>query len=79
MDALAPFAVDNVPQDPAPFPYLKHDDKYAFDINLAVSITRMYRFAYAVPYADLALSAPSGAPAVISRGNFKVAGSDFLG
>ena len=42
MDALAPFAVDNVPQDPAPFPYLKHDDKYAFDINLAVSITRMH-------------------------------------
>jgi len=38
MDALAPFAVPNVPQDPAPFPYLTHSDNYNFDIHLSVSI-----------------------------------------
>ena len=38
MEALEPFAVDNYPQDTEILPYLKHDDKYAFDINLSVAI-----------------------------------------
>uniref|UniRef100_F1KZG3 Fumarylacetoacetase n=1 Tax=Ascaris suum TaxID=6253 RepID=F1KZG3_ASCSU len=38
MDALAPFIVDNVKQDPTPLPYLKHDDPYNFDIKLQVTI-----------------------------------------
>ncbi|XP_019869350.1 fumarylacetoacetase [Aethina tumida] len=37
--ALEPFLVDNFPQEPEPFPYLKHTDKYNFDINLQVDIT----------------------------------------
>ncbi|KAJ8963307.1 hypothetical protein NQ318_018776 [Aromia moschata] len=36
--ALEPFLVDNYPQDPEPFPYLKHDDKFNFDISLQVDI-----------------------------------------
>ncbi|TRY62554.1 hypothetical protein TCAL_09027 [Tigriopus californicus] len=38
MEALMPFAVDNYTQVPKPFPYLQHDDKYTFDIQLEVSI-----------------------------------------
>ncbi|GFR17019.1 fumarylacetoacetase [Trichonephila clavata] len=38
MEALKPFVCDNVPQNPAPFPYLQHSDPYNFDINLEVSI-----------------------------------------
>lgn len=38
MDALAPFAVDNPVQEPTPLGYLRHDDKYSFDINLEVQI-----------------------------------------
>jgi len=38
MEALKPFAVDNYAQDPAPFPYLQHDDNYTFDIDLEVAI-----------------------------------------
>lgn len=38
MDALEPFASPNPEQDPAPLQYLKHDDPYSFDINLAVKI-----------------------------------------
>jgi fumarylacetoacetase len=38
MDALAPFAVENPAQDPAPLPYLQHADNYSFDINLSVAI-----------------------------------------
>jgi fumarylacetoacetase len=38
MDALEPFKQDNPTQEPAPLPYLKHDDPYSFDINLAVKI-----------------------------------------
>lgn len=38
MEALKPFLVDNYPQDPTPFPYLNHDDKYNFDIKLEVGI-----------------------------------------
>jgi len=38
MDALEPFLTPNVPQDPAPLPYLAHEDPYNFDINLAAAI-----------------------------------------
>ncbi|XP_044263920.1 fumarylacetoacetase [Tribolium madens] len=37
--ALEPFKVENYPQNPEPFPYLKHDDKFNFDIGLQVDIT----------------------------------------
>jgi fumarylacetoacetase len=37
--ALEPFKVDNFPQSPEPLHYLKHDDKFNFDINLQVDIT----------------------------------------
>jgi len=36
--ALEPFLVDNFPQDPKPFPYLQHEEKFNFDINLVVDI-----------------------------------------
>ncbi|KAG8261830.1 hypothetical protein J6590_065277 [Homalodisca vitripennis] len=38
MEALEPFKTENEVQDPEPFPYLKHDDKYNFDINLTVDL-----------------------------------------
>ncbi|MFH4973635.1 hypothetical protein AB6A40_000344 [Gnathostoma spinigerum] len=38
MEALTPFITQNMIQDPAPLPYLKHTDDYNFDINLEVSI-----------------------------------------
>jgi len=38
MEALKPFAVDNYEQDPKPFKYLEHSDKYTFDIKLNVSV-----------------------------------------
>ncbi|KAH6931340.1 hypothetical protein HPB50_023563 [Hyalomma asiaticum] len=38
MEALEPFRCANVPQDPAPMPYLAHSDNYNFDINLQVDI-----------------------------------------
>lgn len=39
VDALMPFALDNVDQsDPEILPYLKHDDKFRFDVNLEVGI-----------------------------------------
>ncbi|VEN54358.1 unnamed protein product [Callosobruchus maculatus] len=37
--ALEPFLVDNYPQDPEPFPYLKHSDRFNYDIKLQVDIT----------------------------------------
>uniref|UniRef100_A0A2M4AX53 Fumarylacetoacetase n=1 Tax=Anopheles triannulatus TaxID=58253 RepID=A0A2M4AX53_9DIPT len=36
--ALEPFLVDNFPQDPQPFPYLRHEQKFNFDIKLEVDI-----------------------------------------
>ncbi|KAL3287596.1 hypothetical protein HHI36_002065 [Cryptolaemus montrouzieri] len=36
--ALEPFVVDNYPQDPEPFAYLKHEDKFNFDIKLEVQL-----------------------------------------
>lgn len=38
MEALAPFVIDSYVQDPQPFPYLKHEDKYSYDIKLEVGI-----------------------------------------
>lgn len=38
MEALEPYKTANYPQDPVPFPYLKHEDDYNFDINLEVAI-----------------------------------------
>ncbi len=38
MEALMPFLCKGPEQDPKPFPYLQHDDPYAFDINLEVSL-----------------------------------------
>ncbi|XP_055390072.1 fumarylacetoacetase [Condylostylus longicornis] len=36
--ALEPFLIDNFPQEPEVFPYLKHNKKFNFDINLQVAI-----------------------------------------
>lgn len=55
MDALAPFIIDNMVQDPEPLPYLKHADNYNFNINLDVKIS-----------AD---NLPS--PVLISQSNYK--------
>ena len=38
MDALKPFTVANIEQDPKPFPYLYHREPYNFDIHLEVAI-----------------------------------------
>ncbi|XP_050668289.1 fumarylacetoacetase [Leptidea sinapis] len=38
VEALRPFLIDNFPQEPQPFPYLKHDDKFNFDIKLEVDL-----------------------------------------
>jgi len=38
VEALEPFLVDNFPQEPTPFPYLRHARKFNFDINLEVAI-----------------------------------------
>ena len=42
--ALEPFLVPNYPQDPEVFPYLKHDRKFNFDINLEVALKRKLHF-----------------------------------
>lgn len=36
--ALEPFLVDNFPQDPVPFPYLRHEQKFNFDIKLEIEL-----------------------------------------
>ncbi|CAH4030192.1 fumarylacetoacetase [Pieris brassicae] len=38
VDALRPYIVANYPQDPPPFPYLKHEDNFNFDIKLEVDL-----------------------------------------
>jgi len=38
VDALMPFAMDNVLQDPPALPYLQHEDKFRFDVALEVAI-----------------------------------------
>ncbi|GFS16382.1 fumarylacetoacetase [Elysia marginata] len=55
MDALRPFLIDNVPQDPEPLPYLAHKDNYNFDIKLDVSI----------------MADGLAKPSTITRSNFK--------
>jgi len=55
MEAVKPFLVPNSPQDPEPFPYLKHSDPYTFDVALEVAIQ---------PEGEAASS-------VVSRSNFK--------
>ncbi|XP_043287790.1 fumarylacetoacetase [Venturia canescens] len=39
MEALEPFKIPNMAQDPKPFPYLQHDNSCNFDIKLEVDIT----------------------------------------
>lgn len=38
MEALEPFKVPNVHQNPTPFPYLQHNESCNFDIKLEVDI-----------------------------------------
>lgn len=38
MEALENFKIENCKQEPAPFPYLRHDANYNFDIHLSASI-----------------------------------------
>ena len=38
LDALEPFRVDNPKQEPQPLPYLQHEGKHSFDINLQMAI-----------------------------------------
>lgn len=40
--ALEPFLVDNYPQDPVPFPYLRQTEKFNFDIKLEVDLKRKF-------------------------------------
>lgn len=42
VEALMPFVVDNFPQEPKPLPYLQHEKKFNFDINLEVDIKREF-------------------------------------
>lgn len=37
-------------QDPKPLPYLQHEDKYSFDINLSVAIQRKCLFSKRVAF-----------------------------
>ncbi|XP_017888560.1 fumarylacetoacetase [Ceratina calcarata] len=65
MEALEPFKVPNVPQDPTPFPYLQHSESCNFDIRLEVDIKppsgtvttvcrSNYKFQYWTPRQQLA-------------------------
>ncbi|KAJ8714885.1 hypothetical protein PYW08_004866 [Mythimna loreyi] len=38
IEALRPYIVNNFPQDPKPFAYLRHDDNFNFDIKLEVDL-----------------------------------------
>ncbi|KAJ8712132.1 hypothetical protein PYW07_004974 [Mythimna separata] len=38
IEALRPYITDNFPQDPKPFAYLRHEDKFNFDIKLEVDL-----------------------------------------
>ncbi len=38
LDALEPFRVNNPKQEPQPLPYLQHEGKHSFDINLQMAI-----------------------------------------
>lgn len=60
VEALEPFLVDNFPQDPKPFPYLQHEAKFNFDIQLFVDIKREFlttfgaaqSFTFAFPFSS---------------------------
>lgn len=39
-EALQPFLVDNYPQEPQPFAYLRHEERFNFDIQLDVALKR---------------------------------------
>ncbi|XP_076167290.1 fumarylacetoacetate hydrolase [Ptiloglossa arizonensis] len=65
MEALEPFKVSNVPQDPTPFPYLRHSESCNFDMRLEVDIKppsgvvttvcrSNYKFQYWTPQQQLA-------------------------
>lgn len=55
MEALEPFKIPNMIQDPTPFPYLQHDDSCNFDIKLEVDIKRELIFSYRFFVNDLYL------------------------
>jgi len=55
MEALKPFLVDNYKQDPQPFPYLRHQDPYTYNIELEVAIQ----------------PEGAAEPSVVSRSNFR--------
>merc|ERR1712168_1260727 len=55
MEALKPFLVDNYKQDPQPFPYLRHQDPYTYNIKLEVAIQ----------------PEGAAEPSVVSRSNFR--------
>lgn len=44
MEALEPFKVPNMIQDPKPFAYLQHEESCNFDIKLEVNIKSEYYF-----------------------------------
>lgn len=46
MEALDPFKVPNMTQDPEPFPYLQHDESCNFDIKLEVDLKCELIFSY---------------------------------
>lgn len=47
--ALEPFKVENFSQEPKPFPYLRHEQKFNFDIKLEVDIKRKNFVCLALP------------------------------
>ncbi|RXG73574.1 Fumarylacetoacetase [Armadillidium vulgare] len=71
MEALMPFAVDNYVQDPQPFPYLQHDDKYSFDINLQVAIKQTFYEINNVTNIILISANDSSNATVVCRSNFR--------
>jgi len=46
MEALEPFKVPNMIQNPTPFPYLQHDESCNFDIKLEVDLKSELIFFY---------------------------------
>ncbi|XP_046476758.1 fumarylacetoacetase isoform X2 [Neodiprion pinetum] len=71
MEALEPFKVPNMPQNPDPFPYLHHEGSCNFDIKLevdikgpqdvATTVTRSnYKFMYWTPQQQLAQHTVTG-------------------
>lgn len=74
VEALEPFVVDNFPQDPVPFPYLRHENKFNFDINLEVSIKRNYIEifqSFFKIFTDLFFVADNGVETIVCKSNTK--------